>query len=316
MAFCRFCGKKLEEGAVCDCAEAVAEIKEKNAAPEKNTAEGIADENTATSAETGIQNIVYAYNNQHNENTNPTQDYIKRVFKILKKPLTESKKLVQSENYVFFATVFGIQACISSLIALIFSAKEDSFAKAPIAVLLTFFVSCILNGGYIASLLGSYKLLKIKKTIKEALAMAIVRSVFITPILIIALMASLLSAKASILLILISVLASITIIAVGNDSENIIFRFRFVVRLCRRTVRVVILNRRRLHTRVGKSAFDTKRSPRTVGRRCGYVISVARRSVTCDFLIDARTAFFRVFEFFEHEGGASFGQQRDRKSVV
>ncbi len=222
MAFCRFCGKKLEEGAVCDCAEAVAEIKEKNAAPEKNTVEGIADENTATSAETGIQNIVYAYNNQHNENTNPTQDYIKRVFKILKKPLTESKKLMQSENYVFFATVFGIQACISSLIALIFSAKEDSFAKAPIAVLLTFFVSCILNGGYIASLLGSYKLLKIKKTIKEALAMAIVRSVFITPILIIALMASLLSAKASILLILISVLASITIIAVGNDSENII----------------------------------------------------------------------------------------------
>jgi len=96
MAFCRFCGKKLEEGAVCDCAEAVAEIKEKNAAPEKNTAEGIADENTAASAETGIQNIVYAYNNQHNENTNPTQDYIKRVFKILKKPLTESKKLVQS----------------------------------------------------------------------------------------------------------------------------------------------------------------------------------------------------------------------------
>ena len=88
------------------------------------------------------------------------------------------------------------------------------------------------------------------------------------------------------------------------------FRFRFVVRLRRRTVRVVILNRRWLHTRVGKSAFDAKRSPRTVGSRCGYVISVARRSVARDFRIDARTALFGVFEFFEHEGGAPFGHDK------
>lgn len=140
-------------------------------------------------------------------------NYIKRAFDIFKKPVTEGKKFAKSIDYIFIAVIFCVQAFISSLVALVFSAKLDGFfAKPPIAFLLTFFISLILSGGYIISVEAIQIYINKKINLAEAVAMAVVRSIYIIPLLLISLIVSLLNIYLAVFLIVCSIFASVTIL--------------------------------------------------------------------------------------------------------
>ena len=140
-------------------------------------------------------------------------NYIKKAFDIFKKPVTEGKKFAKSIDYIFIAVIFCVQAFISSLVALVFSAKLDGFfAKPPIAFLLTFFISLILSGGYIISVEAIQIYINKKINLAEAVAMAVVRSIYIIPLLLISLIVSLLNIYLAVFLIVCSIFASVTIL--------------------------------------------------------------------------------------------------------
>ena len=311
MAFCRFCGKKLEDGELCGCADSVAQMKvDTNTNEVQGAAQtvssgatdtvinpalspGLAEADKTDSAvsqsntlnqsvslqkenvqeeagkqsitgqaasEQNVQNIPgqtvplqggqsmsgqvvptsytqggtqqqnnTGYQTQFNNippqsgmNSNSDQfeqfkqssaNYIKRAFDIFKKPVTEGKKFAKSIDYIFIAVIFCVQAFISSLIALVFSAKlVGFFAKPPIAFLLTFFISLILSGGYIISVEAIQIYINKKINLAEAVAMAVVRSIYIIPLLLISLIVSLLNIYLAVFLIVCSIFASVTIL--------------------------------------------------------------------------------------------------------
>lgn len=104
MGFCVYCGKKLEEGAICDC-----EGAKKAAGQKSDFSENLTNVAAAGTEAVGKTKVA--------------------LFKIVKAPVTEGATYMDGTNTVTSAAMIVCQAILSGLFALVLALKYNSVIK-------------------------------------------------------------------------------------------------------------------------------------------------------------------------------------------
>lgn len=182
MAFCMYCGKKLEEGETCDCPEAIAEngtnssVNQENANQEEG--QNISAVNNQNQSETN-----QTYNNQNNvqfeQMKQKSSAFLKDAFQswlsIVKAPATVGNEFVQSKQMqvgigliafqAILTGIFGILICsmVNDIIGIgssLFGASDGNSINLFLAFLLSVIGSLVFTAARVGLLYGGVKVFK------------------------------------------------------------------------------------------------------------------------------------------------------------
>ena len=201
MAFCIYCGKKLEEGEVCDCRKKT-EITGNQAAEANLSQEQQAAVQDGTPS--GVQpDIQYQgqpsqqYQIQTKQAVEKSSAYLRQLSNsllgIIKKPAEEGKKFVASGDKKLAIGFLVIQALLSGIFVMLLCNKVNNVARAagsivrdieskylfslPKVLMITLIGSLILSFAMAVLLLAGVKLLKGNTTFWHMACVAAVRSI-------------------------------------------------------------------------------------------------------------------------------------------
>ena len=210
MAFCKYCGKQLEENQLCDCekavasrqpvAEAAAPAEPAQATAPAEPAQAAAPVTAQAAAPVAPQPAPQAAPQQPNENLEKAKDAAKSTWKsilgILKAPATEGKAFVQNGDNISAYIILALQAIVASIFACVIIGKiNDLIGLAGsylqsikfsgfTAFVVTFLYSAILSVVMAGALWCGLKILKINVDFNKAIRVVAVRTVGVLPVMI------------------------------------------------------------------------------------------------------------------------------------
>lgn len=218
MAFCRFCGKEIQEGEVCSCQAANAQIQnnasqDANPAPAVNAAaQGTYPASAVDAAPqvtpvppvqpapaaspsgkgSAAQPSVTITLPNKDDLTNGLKQILSTTLAVLKYPATEGRKFVEHGNQITAIGIIVIQMLFSCLFSVIIVSRVNLVAKTfeipkfsgVKAFFLTLLFSLIFSGIMLLLLWGAAAIMKASTNLEQMLSLAAVRSIGLLPMII------------------------------------------------------------------------------------------------------------------------------------
>ncbi len=184
MAFCRYCGKKLEDGEVCTC--------QQSAEAAGNPAAETAAAGTATFAQTIKQSEAVE------QGKKVAMNVFSQFVSLLKAPASNAAAFIRKADVVASVILLALQGLFSAIFAAILVGNVNDligiagrYAKelkiSGVGVFFQVWIYSILLSVVFAGLyLGATKLLKGQLNFKEALSVVAMRSVIVIPVTLVA----------------------------------------------------------------------------------------------------------------------------------
>lgn len=202
MAFCKYCGRQLNEGEVCGCPGSVQEM---NMAANRQVNNEYADNSYVNN---GQINNHAAQQNQFN--TEQMQQYVaqgkvvasnawKKLLEIFKAPASAGREYVSNSDKTVSAVLIVVQAILSGLFGLVITSKINSyigllysfFSSDEMKIsgvkgfLLTIIFSVLFSAIYCLLIFAGAKIAKADVDLQMALAVTSVRSAAVIPFIVI-----------------------------------------------------------------------------------------------------------------------------------
>ena len=255
MKYCKYCGKQLEDGELCDCEDAIAERKEKIKTSQVSDPKN-EDEFKSYSEEEDLSSERYDKGNMGEENTSPKDDTVtinidvnsfKNVLdngiKAFRRPYSYGKSYLNSLDYKNSAIVMLISSLVTAIFALIVCAKLNASVNRGLMGLEGLFDSYVPSYGYNAISLGkafflsiiyslivslllavayflSYKIFKVKINFEQAMAFASLRASYTIPIKLVAAILSIIMMPLGVLVFFMSSLLASSLISASIFSKT------------------------------------------------------------------------------------------------
>lgn len=221
MAFCRYCGKKLEDGEVCDCRQNTQTAQEN--VPETSDGTSLGSK-VAAFAEAAKQSVAVEQEKQ------VTINIFSQIVALLKAPATNAESFICKENVFSSGILMALQGVCSAIFAAIVIGKINkligfggSFTKSlKLSGVGGFFqtwgYSLILSVVFAGIYLGITKLMKGQLNFKKALGVAAMRSVISIPVTLVSCLLLLVNVTAgAVCFYIVGTLAGICFFAVASD---------------------------------------------------------------------------------------------------
>lgn len=212
MAFCKYCGKALNEGELCNCEGAQQEQQVNFEAQEMNQAQNNGAQNNEA------QNMNQAQNNGTQANQGMPQfnseqmqqkanEYMqqgkavagsawKNLLNIFKAPASGGREYVNQADMVISLVLIAVQAVIAGIFGMILSIKANSLISSALSwystssgykfsvakgLFLTIIFSLIISAVFAVLVLVGGKIAKVDMDMKKALAVTSIRSAAVLP---------------------------------------------------------------------------------------------------------------------------------------
>lgn len=106
--FCKYCGKALEDGQVCDCPQSIEEQAREEQAATAHTVSNTGESSAASQiAGQAVKQLVTG-----------TKGLIKRLIPLFKSPVTEQEDMINSKNVSLAVQMFVLHTVVNTLLAI------------------------------------------------------------------------------------------------------------------------------------------------------------------------------------------------------
>lgn len=239
MAFCKYCGNKLQEGELCNCERATAARE-----AQKSSVKMSAIQSKAEAKEDAANSV----------SSNHTNSLIEQFTKIWKEPADEGRAFIKSQNSRYAVYFILIQAFLTGVILIAQMGNLQAKVGVPLVseliigyfliLLVVFIGSLLVSGIYIIVFWAGFRVVKATESIKSVVCLIAMRSIAAIPFNLAAIVVSMISQPWGVLVNLIPGIVSLVFMIRGFNgfesiSENKKVHFTWIIILV--TIVVMIL---------------------------------------------------------------------------
>lgn len=214
MAFCKYCGKKLEEGEVCNCERAEAAREAYRASVKIPVMQKNEESNSNTGKSVG---------------SNTVNSLVEQFTKIWREPADEGRLFVKTQKSKYALYFIIIQALLAGVLTIV---QIQALTEAPLifefvatyAILfLVFFIGTVLVSAiFTIVIFGGLRVVKATESIKTVICLIAMRSIAAIPFNLVAIIVTLINQPLGLLINLIPCIVSLIFMVQGfNGIESI-----------------------------------------------------------------------------------------------